>query len=255
MLTVDNIHKIMFTRVRHPLEMANKINDADHILITLQFSSLSKSNARELTITLGFQSAIERADSPVREIICPWFYYVTILYWFCSCNVTHIYPASIGKLYHVICHSRGHITCMYISFMRLLTLALLTLLFFFFRDKFINFLHRFAFFCFLIWGITFEVTELVLVSPERLALLLWDWGSTVDPAFGCIKVGTDPPPFRPTGGPCGLWTGVPVWLNTRVYPRSCSVHERCSRSLHVAACRGVYRSIGGWATGGMYVYV
>ena len=51
--------------------MANKINDADHILITLRFSSLSKSNARELTITLGFQSTIERADSPVREIICP----------------------------------------------------------------------------------------------------------------------------------------------------------------------------------------
>ena len=61
----------MFTLVCHPLEMANKINDADHILITLRFSSLSKSNARELTITLGFQSAIERADSPVREIICP----------------------------------------------------------------------------------------------------------------------------------------------------------------------------------------
>ena len=51
--------------------MANKINDADHILIALQFSPLSKSNARELTFTLGFQSAIERADSPVREIICP----------------------------------------------------------------------------------------------------------------------------------------------------------------------------------------
>ena len=61
----------MFTLVCHPLEMANKINDADHILIILRFSSLSKSNARELTITLGSKSAIERADSPVREIICP----------------------------------------------------------------------------------------------------------------------------------------------------------------------------------------
>ena len=60
----------MFTLVCHPLEMANKINDADHILITLRFSSLFKSNARELTITLGFQSTIERADSPVREITC-----------------------------------------------------------------------------------------------------------------------------------------------------------------------------------------
>ena len=62
---------IISINVCHPLEMANKIDDADHILITLQFSPLSKSNARELTITLGFQSAIERADSPVREIICP----------------------------------------------------------------------------------------------------------------------------------------------------------------------------------------
>ena len=61
----------MFTLVCHPLEMANKVNDADHILITLQFSSLSKSNAREVTIILCFQSAIERAASPVREIICP----------------------------------------------------------------------------------------------------------------------------------------------------------------------------------------
>ena len=61
----------MFTLVCHPLEMANKINDADHILINLRFSTLSISNTRELTITLGFQSAIERADSPVREIICP----------------------------------------------------------------------------------------------------------------------------------------------------------------------------------------
>ena len=62
----------MFTLVCHPLEMANKINDADHVLITLWFSSLSESNARGLTITLGFQSTIERADSPVREIICSW---------------------------------------------------------------------------------------------------------------------------------------------------------------------------------------
>ena len=74
MPTVDYIHSIMFTFVCHPLEMANKINDADHILINLRFSSLSKSNARELTITLGFQSTIERADSPVREIICPCMY-------------------------------------------------------------------------------------------------------------------------------------------------------------------------------------
>ena len=55
----------MFTLVCHPLEMANKINDADHILISLQFSSLSKSNAREVTITLGFKTAIER------ELIAP----------------------------------------------------------------------------------------------------------------------------------------------------------------------------------------
>ena len=53
----------MFTLVCHPLEAVNKINNADHILITLQFPSLSKSNARELTITLGFQSTIERADN------------------------------------------------------------------------------------------------------------------------------------------------------------------------------------------------
>ena len=62
----------MLTLVCHPLEMANKINDADQILITLRFSSLLKFNTREVTITLGFQCAIERAASPVREIICPW---------------------------------------------------------------------------------------------------------------------------------------------------------------------------------------
>ena len=65
----------MFTLVCHPLEIANKINDADHILITLRvFFSLT----RELTITLGFQSTIERADSPVREIICPWFLFILV---------------------------------------------------------------------------------------------------------------------------------------------------------------------------------
>ena len=48
--------------------MANKTNNADPILTTFQFAPLSKSNASEVTITVGLHNAIERADSPVREI-------------------------------------------------------------------------------------------------------------------------------------------------------------------------------------------
>ena len=80
----------MFTLVCHPREMANKINVADHILITLRFSSLSNSNAREVIITLGFQAATERADSPVREILCLWFVYVIFCGFACFRNL-HVF--------------------------------------------------------------------------------------------------------------------------------------------------------------------